>query len=302
MVSSKDMKPLGSPFFPNIFIRNQFLTKPTWPSKSTNLSSKVALITGANQGLGLETGSQLLSFGLSRLIMAVRSLPKGEEAARSLRAKYPQATIDVFQLDMSSYDSIRIFVKQLEQIPRLDIAILNAGVRKTKADKVLSTGHEETIQVNYISTVLLCILLLPVLKQKSPDGPGRISIIGSGLAFAAKFSNKNAEPLLPSFDVPKNFDAADTYNISKLLLHMFLWKLVEYVSADDVVVNVIDPGFVTGTSLSRDVSVVVGALMSGFKAVAARSLKIGASTYVDGAVVKGPESHGCFLMSWEIKP
>lgn len=203
---------------------------------------------------------------------------------------------------MASYKSIRAFVSKLEGVDRLEIAILNAGVRNTSSKLVPSTGHEETIQVNYISTVLLCILLLPVLKHKSPTGPGRISIVGSGLAFAAKFANKDATPLIPSFDEKKNFDEQDTYNISKLLLLMFLWKLVEYVSAEDVVVNVVDPGFVKGTALSRDVSFIVGALMTGFKTVAARSTKVGASTYVDAAVVKGSESHGCYLMSWEIKP
>jgi NAD(P)-dependent dehydrogenase (short-subunit alcohol dehydrogenase family) len=302
MASSKNMQPMSSPFFPNIFFRNQFLTKPSWPPESTDLTGKVAIVTGANQGLGLETADQLLALQLSQLIFAVRSEGKGIAAAESLRKKYPTATIDVLQLDMSSYDSIRTFVAQVEKFERIDIAILNAGVRKTKPEIVPSTGHEETIQVNYISTVLLCILLLPVLKRSSAQGPGRISIIGSGLAFAAKFSNRKASPLLPSFDDAKNFDAMDTYNTTKLLGMMFLYKLVDCVSADDVVVNLVDPGFVKGTGLSRDLSFVVSAVMTPWKQVAARSLKVGASTYVDAAVVKGKESHGCYIMSWKICP
>lgn len=180
MGSSKDMQPISSPVFPNIFFENQFRTKPIWPPKGTNLTGKVAIVTGANQGLGLEASDQLLSFRLSRLIIAVRSVAKGEAAANTLRAKYPKATIDVFLLDMSSYDSIRAFVVQVEKLERLDIAILNAGVRKMKLELVRSTGHEETIQVNYISMALLCILLLPLLKRKSAEGSGRISIISSG--------------------------------------------------------------------------------------------------------------------------
>lgn len=302
MVLSKDMEPISSPFFPNIFFKNQFLTKPTWPSKDTNLTGKVATVTGANQGIGLEASDQLLSFRLSRLIIAARSVAKGEAAADILRAKYPKATIDVFQLDMSSYDSIQAFVAQVEQLERLDIAILNAGVRKMKLELVPSTGHEETIQVNYISTALLCILLLPILERRSAKGPSRISIISSGLAFHAKFRNQTASPLLPSFDDAKNFDALDQYNTSKLLGMMFLYKLVDYVSADDVIVNVVDPGFVKGTSLTRDLSFVELALMTPWKHIAARPLKVSASTYVDGAVVKGKESHGCYIMSWKISP
>jgi NAD(P)-dependent dehydrogenase (short-subunit alcohol dehydrogenase family) len=303
MASSKDMQPLGSPFFPHIFIQNQFRTKPVWPPKDTNLTGKVAIVTGANVGLGLEASDQLLSFRLSRLIIAVRSVAKGKAAAEKLRAKYPGCKIDVFQLDMSSYDSIRAFTAQVdEQLERVDMAILNAGVRKTKFELVSGTGHEETIQVNYLSTALLCILLLPILKRKAVGGPGRITIVGSGLAFVSKFPNRTASPLLLSFDDAGSFDSMERYNVAKLLGMMFLCKLADHVSADDVVVNVVDPGFVKGTGLSRDMSGVASALMSAWKQVAARPLKVGASTYVDAAVVKGKESHGCYLMSWKISP
>lgn len=302
MGSSKDMKPISSPFFPNIFFKNQFRAKPVWPPKETHLDGKVGVVTGANQGLGLEASDLLLSFRLSRLIIAARSVAKGQAAAGNLRAKYPSATIDVFELDMSSYESIRAFVAKVNQLDRLDIAILNAGVRKTKFELVPGTGHEETIQINYLSTALLCILLLPILKSKSAEGPGRITIVGSGLAFASKFRNRTASSLLPSFDDPESFDVLDRYNTSKILGMMFLSKLTDYVSADDVVVNIVDPGFVKGTSLSRDLSLVASALMTLWKHIAARSLKVGASTYIDGAVVKGKESHGCYIMSWEISP
>jgi NAD(P)-dependent dehydrogenase (short-subunit alcohol dehydrogenase family) len=302
MTSSKHMQPFTSPFFPNIFSKNQFRTKPKWPPKDINLTGKVAIVTGANQGLGLEASDQLLSFGLSRLILAVRTVTKGEAAREILRKKYPKAVIDVFQLDMMSYDCIQAFVVQVEQLERVDIVILNAGVRKMKLDIVPSTGHEETIQVNYLSTALLCILLLPVLKCKSVDGPGRISIVGSTLAFQSKFRNQATTPLLPSFDDAGTFDALDQYNTSKLLNMMFLYKLEDYVSADDVVVNIVDPGFVNGTGLSRELSFIQSAFMSTWKNIAARPLDVGASTFLDGAVVKGKDSHGCFIMSWEISP
>lgn len=302
MASSKDMEPISAPFFPNIFFKNQFSTKPIRPPKDTNLGGKVGIVTGANQGLGLEASDQLLASRLSRLIIAVRSLAKGKVAADALRAKYPKATVDVFQLDMTSYTSIRAFVAEVERLERLDIAILNAGVRKIKPELVPGTGHEETIQINYLSTSLLAILLLPILKQKSADGPGRLTIVGSGLAFQAKFRNRTAVPLLASFDDPKGFDAVDRYNISKLLGMMFLYKLAEYVSADEVIVNVVDPGFVKGTNLTRELPFVVRTLLTMWQHIAARSLEVGASTYVDAAVVKGGESHGCYVMSWKISP
>lgn len=252
MVGSKDMQPSMAAFFPNVFFHNQFKAKPEWPSKDTNLYEKVAIITGGNTGLGLEAASQLLSFKLSQLILAVRSSQKGEAAATQLRLQYPNAKLEVWALDMSSYDSIRTFARCVENdLSRLDMVVLNAGVRKLSFGKDRGTGHEETIQINYLSTVLLSILLLPSLKSKSPpELAGRLTIVNAALSLAAKFPNRKEVPLLPSFDDPKYFDAIDRYNSSKVLAQMFVWKLVDYISANDVIVNLPDPSFVKGTDLT----------------------------------------------------
>jgi NAD(P)-dependent dehydrogenase (short-subunit alcohol dehydrogenase family) len=306
MVASKDLLPLTASFFPTIFWEAQFCYKPQWPPEDTSLSEKVAIVTGANTGLGYDCARQLLSFKLSHLIIAVRSAEKGEAAAAKLRAQYPEATVEVWPLDMNSYSSIQAFAGRAEsQLPRLDAAILNAGVSKTKFDVVPSTGHEEVIQVNYLSMALLSILLLPILKSKSPAGtPGRLTIVSSALALNAKFPNSKQSPLLPSFDNPKTtpFDPHERYSSSKLLGHMFLYKLVDYVSAEDVVVNLVEPGFINGTGLHRDMPGILSAGLAVFKAVAARPVKVGASTYLDASCVKGKEAHGCFLMNWQIRP
>lgn len=174
MTSSIDLGPLPDPYFPKVFFTNQFLTKPRWPPADTDLSGKVAIVTGANIGLGFQCARQLLSLHLSRLIVAVRSSQRGQEAAAILGHEFPKAIIDVWLLDMSSYESIQNFAAKVDrELSRLDIVVLNAGQYNLKFKKNPSTGHEETVQVNYLSTVLLAILLLPSLRDNSPAGePG----------------------------------------------------------------------------------------------------------------------------------
>ncbi|KAJ7250194.1 hypothetical protein B0H12DRAFT_1324321 [Mycena haematopus] len=235
MVGSKDLPPSKVPFS-TVFFRNQFRAKPQWPAPGTSLAGQTAIVTGSNTGLGFEASMQLLGLGLSRLVLAVRSTERGNAAAARMRRMYPKATYEVWELDMSSYPSVQAFARRVEtQLSRVDIVILNAGLGRlifTTAE----TGHQETLQVNYLSTMLLTVLLLPILKAKRPrEGtPSHLTIVSAALTLAAK----NQE---------------ETYNASKLLAHMFMWHLVDYVSADDVIVNLSDPAWCKGTDLTRDV-------------------------------------------------
>lgn len=303
-MGSKELQPLTSSWW-TIFFKSQLCSKAKFPPKETDLSGKVAIITGANQGLGFESARQFLSLNLSRLIVTVRSEEKGKVAAAKLKKEYPYATVDVWQLDMCSYASIQEFANRVDsELSSLDIAILNAGRSRAEFELVSSTGHEESLQVNYLSTVLLATLLLPSLKDKSPTGtPGRLSIVSSGTVLFTSFSNSQQRPLLKSFDDPKtSHPGLDTYGATKLLGHMFVYKLVDYVSAEDVIVNLVDPGMTRGTGLNRDLPKVVAAIAQPLLFGIARSVRDGASSYLDATITKGKESHGCFIMDWEIRP
>jgi NAD(P)-dependent dehydrogenase (short-subunit alcohol dehydrogenase family) len=304
MVGSKDLKPSNTNFFPKVFFQNQFRAKPIWPAPNTTLSGKTAIITGGNTGLGYETAVQMLELKLSLLILAVRSADKGEAAAATLRKLHPESTIEVWLLDMNSYDSILAFARRVESsLAYIDMVLLNAGVIKLSFMANESTGYEEMFQVNYLSTMLLCILLLPILKVKgaSKNCPAYVTIVNAALTLAATFPNRDARPLFPTFKDQKQFNQEEHYNTSKLLAHMFLWNLVEYISADHVIVNLADPAWVKGTDFTRDVK---GATRIGLKIfeLAGRTKRVGASCFVDALVNKGKESHGCFLMSWKIHP
>ncbi len=151
-------------------------------------------------------------------MLAVRSISKGEAAAQKLRIAAPGASIEVWALDMDSYASIQGFAHQCTSLDRIDFAMLNAGTSSLEFSLNKSTGHENIFQVNYLSTALLTLVLLPVLRAKhAPGKPAHLSMTGSGLALTAKFANQNARPLIPSFDDPTGWNlsaAADRYSTS----------------------------------------------------------------------------------------
>ncbi|OAA55936.1 NAD(P)-binding domain protein [Niveomyces insectorum RCEF 264] len=296
--------------FPRTFIKTQFCTKTRLPPPGTDLSGQVALITGGNAGLGFCCARHLLGLKLARLVLAMRSPARGEAAAAVLRDQHPAARVDVWPLDMTSYASVQALVQRVDaDLPRLDVVLLNAGVMRIRFGRCPETGHEETIQVNYLSTFLLAILLLPLCKARAPPGrPGRLTIVSSGTALMAKLANRDVRPLLPSFDAVCDDDdgrkwaPAERYFASKMLGHLFFVRLLDYLHADDVVVNLVEPGMCKGSSLHRDATGPASVFFHIMKGVCGRRPEDGAWTYVDAAVVKGKESHGCFLMDWEIHP
>lgn len=287
------------------FIKSQFCTKPRKAPAGTSLSGQVAIITGASSGLGLHCAHHFLSLKLSHLILAVRSLEKGEAVARKLRSNYPAARIEVWHLEMSSYSSIQDFCARVEKnLPRLDITILNAGLIQPSFN-TCSTGHEEVIQVNYLSTFLLAILMLPLSKTKSPPGiPGRLTIVSSGTALWAKLPTKDTRPFLASFDDPiaHPYNPTERYFDSKALGHLFFSKMFGYISPDDVIVNLVEPGMCKGSDLHRFATGAVAFFLETYKSITGRKPEDGAWMYVDAAVVKGRESHGSFCMDWDIHP
>ena len=249
-----------------MFFKSNVRTEPRPPSADLDLSGKTVLVTGANSGIGFAAAKQFLEHGASRLVIGVRSLEKGERAAETLRAarRDPAAEILVWELDMVSYGSVRRFAARCATdlsplagtkkttARGLDIAILNAGIALATHKLSPHTKHEETIQTNYLSTALLAILLLPVLKGPGAD-PGRLTIVGSNMGHMAKFATHAADPLLPTFDDEKNWvGGVERYAVSKALVDMLLAKLgeQELVDADGngVAVNAIEPGFVKSSN------------------------------------------------------
>ncbi|KAF4499908.1 short-chain dehydrogenase reductase family [Fusarium agapanthi] len=283
------------------WLSRQFTTPKPLPG-TLELKEKTAIITGSNTGLGFEASRQLLELGLSHLIMAVRSQAKGDAVASTLRAEFPDSTVSVWILDMESYDSVAAFATQCDTLSRIDIVILNAALIKPSFSRA-STGHELTMQVAYLSTALLTILLLPIIKAKKTGAgtrPPVITVVGSDLAFRAAI--RTTGPVLEQLDKDKGYSQFVWYARSKLLLTFFLSKLAEFIDPDHVLLNVVNPGTTRGTAFLREFSPILARLAGALQYIFARPVDIAATTYLDACLLHGIESHGSFISDWNIKP
>ncbi|RYP29950.1 hypothetical protein DL767_006483 [Monosporascus sp. MG133] len=287
------------------FLYRQFFVTPPLPH-DVDLQGKTAMVTGSNTGLGLECARQLLDLGLSKLIIAVRDESKGHIARKGLLSgrKLEDGAIEVWKLDLLSYDSIISLVERTKELHSLDIVVLNAGVMKKSYEVAASTGHEQTIQVNVLSTALLMILLLPILKTKtSAKDPGRIVVVSSDMASWAKFKERNTTPLLPAFDKPESFKLPDRYSTSRLLSQLFVTEIAKRVPSSVAIVTMPNPGLCYGTGLGRSPGGSAGDTIASFlKRIVGRSTAVGARAITDGAVNHGPEAHGQYLEDCRVQP
>lgn len=106
--------------------------------------------------------------GASKVILAVRSLSKGQQAQQSIEeTTHRLGVCEVWQLDMEDFDSIKAFAKRAEGLDRLDVILENAGVALMSDSLQFSkkAGTELTIAINVIGTFLLALLMLPILQS-----------------------------------------------------------------------------------------------------------------------------------------
>ncbi|KAL4749630.1 hypothetical protein BDW72DRAFT_177833 [Aspergillus terricola var. indicus] len=288
------------------FIRRQLFGHPPVISpKDADLSGKIAVVTGANTGIGFECCRQLLDLGLSKLIIAVRTPAKGEEAKSQLLSSKPatKCEIEVRKLDLSSYDSILAFVEYAKGLDRLDIVINNAGLLKRTFELDSHTGHEESIQVNHLGNSLLLILLIPVLQSKNASShPGHLCFVNSDTPSWAKFKERDSIPLLPALDKRENFVFDDRYSTSKLLGQLFLKELASHVPSSAVIINCCNPGLCR-SGLDREFrGSFLGYLASIMQFFLARTTSVGARSLTDSVVNHGEKSHGQYIEDGEVVP
>ncbi|KAM4066422.1 short chain dehydrogenase [Hirsutella rhossiliensis] len=290
------------------FWHEQITFKPV-EVRDVSLQGKTAIVTGANTGVGFQTCRQLLDLGLSKLVLGVRNEQKGRDAAAklSLGRDLAKDAIEVWLLDHSSYESVIAFAERTRSLERLDLMNLNVGFAPTKRVFNENTGHDEVIQVNYLSNALLAILLLPVAKEKraNQSQPSRITLTSSEVSGWTKFKERTTPgPLLATLDKKEGeVSMADRMFVSKLLGQFFLAKLAAEVAPSVAIINGASPGACHDTEFNRDFDkTFLGAIYKTFLKRAANSSAIGARMMTDAIVHHGEETHGQFLSFQKIVP
>lgn len=278
-----------------------------------DLSGKTIIITGSNVGLGLESARQFLVCRASTVILAVRTVSKGEAARQKLLAdpqlnrSNPKADIKVMRLDVEDYKSVIAFADKVkEEVSQLHVLLLNAGIYSLNFELSVS-GHERVTQINYLSNTLLALELLPLLRstaQKTGQAT-RLSLVGSRQQHNNSLAKK--KPILPGesvlghFDHASNFVKLSNYGDTKLLCAMFIAELAKRVPPEQVIINNMCPGMVA-TGFSDTLPFGMKQVMDVVKMIRARTVEEGAWIINYDTVVAGAESHGRYLEDKNVSP
>lgn len=160
-------------------VSTQIFHRPEYPT--TDFSGKTIIVTGSNVGLGKEAVKHFVRLNAKTVIVAVRSIAKGEAAKAEIEAESGRTgVVEVWELDLSYYASVKTFAKRAASLDCLHAAILNAGIAPQKYET--AEDNESAITVNVISNVLLGLLLLPTLRSSAKKWgfEPTLSYVGSG--------------------------------------------------------------------------------------------------------------------------
>ena len=194
--------------------------------------SKVAIVTGANRGIGLEVSRQLIEEDYF-VILACRNEEKGK-----LAEEYLGGQSRFVQLDLSKPEEIISFIDFMKgEYPKIDLLYNNAGLIYNKFE-LTSEGFESMIGVNYFGAVRLSLGLLENLEASH----GKIVQITSlAMYIARKFNIKDLHS-------EQNFTPASRYNLTNLLRSMFIVELAEKTSDLSIKLTLAHPGITNSSS------------------------------------------------------
>jgi len=216
----------------------------------TGQSGRIAIVTGANAGLGFETALALAEKDCT-VVLACRSLPNAEAARARILAQYPASTVECLELDLCDLKSVHSFATQyLKHHTTLDLLINNAGIMMPPFS-LSKDGFESQLAANYLGHFALTGLLLPPLNST----PGSRVVSLSSLAH--KWSGIRFDDL----NFQKGYSKRLAYGQSKLACLMFAYELQRrLLKAGQTTLSVAAHPGVSATSLFRHMPSVVGFL------------------------------------------
>ncbi|XP_011697335.1 PREDICTED: WW domain-containing oxidoreductase isoform X2 [Wasmannia auropunctata] len=210
-----------------------------------DLRNKVALVTGANIGIGFETARSLALHGCD-VILACRDVEKANEAIKLIQQEKESANCVALKMDLSSLSSVREAVEQFKQkFKSLHILILNAGVF-TPPYELTKDGYELTFQVNHLSQFYLTLLLEQAIK--SSNNPRVVVVSSESHRFSSIRTLEDLHPLTLSPPAYKYWGMG-AYNLSKFCNVLFAQELARQWPS--VGVFACHPGNMVSSSLSR---------------------------------------------------
>ena len=146
------------------------------------LSGQLAVVTGANSGIGFHTALELARAG-ARVVLAARSREKGQGAVTQILHQLPAADVRSALLDLADLASVRRFADELLQEPRLDLLVNNAGVMAVPTRRETADGFELQLGTNYLGPFALTLRLMPALLRAPRP---RVTTVSSGAANLGK--------------------------------------------------------------------------------------------------------------------
>lgn len=294
-----DLNELSKPAFFLNLLYSQWIRRMPYPDQS--FEGKTVIVTGSNVGLGLEAARHYVRLGAEKVILAVRSIEKGETAKEDIeRTEKRKGVIEVWHLDLLSHQNVKEFAARATKLKRLDVLLSNAAVATFKFQ--LAEGNESTVTTNVISNFLLGLLLLPKLKETARlyNTRPHLTIVSSEVHFLTNLEEERKCPsIFEALNDPKKARMADRYHVTKLLQVFTTRQLVAERCPDGekypVVINYQNPGL-CHSALMREVGILQYVLKF---IMGARSAEAGSRTLVD-ATCQGPESHGKYVSDCEV--
>src|SRR5215467_10420648 len=203
---------------------------------------RLAVVTGANTGLGFETAQVLAARGAS-VVLAVRDIEKGKRAAARIAAAAPGANVTVQRLDLAWLDSIRAAAGELRaQHPAIDLLINNAGVMFPPR-QITGDGFELQFGTNQLGHFALTGLLLEQMLPVPGSRVVTVSSLGHRIQARINFDDLQSE---------RSYRRVAAYSQSKLANLMFTYELQRRLSGAGTTIAVAAHPGLAGTELTRN--------------------------------------------------